>query len=101
MGVEAKKMMFLNTHMADWQTGRLTPKKGSQSAKSVGNLAKLGRLSNLLLYIYLSTSVCQGAKEKVCSRIFWISQSANFEKFGRLRSYLAVCKSNKKEVRIG
>lgn len=99
MGVEAKKMMFLNTHMADWQTGRLIPKRGSQSAKSVGNLAKLGRLSKLLLYIYLSTSVCQGAKEKVCSYIFYIFQSANLEKFGRLRSYLAVCKTINKEVK--
>ena len=80
MGVEAKKMMFLNTHMADWQTGRLTPKRRSQSAKSVGNLANLGNVHKYIIINNISLKVAKVAMFLVCSCTLKISYIAKFQR---------------------
>ncbi len=101
--MEAKNMTYIHKHMAEWQTGGLTLKRGGQCAKPLGHLSKHGRLSKVLLYIYLDTSVCQGAKEIVCSCIFANPQSANLKNtwlpetaFGHLQSN----KRSRKEARL-
>lgn len=96
-------MMFLDKHMAEWQSGRLTLKMEGQCAKLLGQVAKHGRESKVFIYIYLDTSVCQAAKEKVYWSILQLSQAANLKKtwppsivFGHLQSN----KRSRKEARL-